>query len=132
MDQGPPPKNPQNPVSVRQYVMGLYLVQIKNLFTLYNPEQIHLIWYDDIRDRPEKVLADLCSFLDIDPAFEFRDAESPVQCHPGPEKLFTGVNATPWYTSMPNPSRNFRNLPGGICLIGSDRPHALRRRQVNT
>ena len=75
--KAPGPKNPQNPVSVRQYVMGLYPMQIKNVLARYKSEQLHIIWYDDIREQPGKVLSDLCSFLGIDPHYEFRDSENP-------------------------------------------------------
>ena len=75
--KAPGPKNPQHPVSVRQFVMGLYPMQIRNVLTGFKPEQLHIILYDDIRDRPEETLSRLCSFLGIDAGFEFEEASKP-------------------------------------------------------
>ncbi|MBF0211517.1 MAG: DUF3808 domain-containing protein [Desulfamplus sp.] len=66
------------PLYIRAFVMGLYPLGIKNILSKYDTKQLHIIFFDDIKEKPASVLKELCLFLEIDPDFEFKEIEKPV------------------------------------------------------
>lgn len=70
-------KDPFNPLAVRFFVMGLYSICIQNIMKRYDKSQLHIIQFDDIKEKPEFVLKKLCLFLGIDPDFQFKRPEKP-------------------------------------------------------
>lgn len=45
--------------------MGSYADQMRRLLSHYPPEQVHSIFFEDLKVRPNDVVLDLCRFLDI-------------------------------------------------------------------
>lgn len=56
------------PPACRYWRNGLYFTHLTPYFTLFPREQIRVYLYDDLKDRPAVLLADLCQFLHVDPA----------------------------------------------------------------
>jgi len=48
---------------------GLYFSHLQRYLAFFPSASIHLVWFEDIAHQPEKVLADLYSFLGVDPTF---------------------------------------------------------------
>jgi hypothetical protein len=48
---------------------GLYYAGICRFLEFFPLSQIHLIWFEDIAEKPESVLADVYTFLGVDPSF---------------------------------------------------------------
>ncbi len=55
--------------------MGYYGAQLARYYRVFDRSQIHICFYEELRDDPAKLLADLCTFLRIDPAFGFDVSE---------------------------------------------------------
>lgn len=53
--------------------LGLYGQHVQQLLTLFPREQLHLLRYRDLVDGPEHAVADVCTFLGVDP----RDPPTP-------------------------------------------------------
>jgi hypothetical protein len=51
--------------------LGLYASQLAPYFNLLGRDRVHVIWFDDLQDRPAEVLARLCHFLGVDDEFSF-------------------------------------------------------------
>jgi hypothetical protein len=47
--------------------MGRYVQHLRRWSTLVPREQLLVLWFDDLRDRPEQVWRDVCGFLDLEP-----------------------------------------------------------------
>lgn len=58
-------------VSHQYLELGLYYQQVKKYVDLFPKEQIKIIFYDDYRVSPKKILDELCDFLNIDNKFDF-------------------------------------------------------------
>ncbi len=50
---------------------GFYSAQLRRFFALFPREQIRIYLYEELSEDPAALLADLCSFLEVDPAFDF-------------------------------------------------------------
>jgi hypothetical protein len=55
---------------------AFYFKHLQNWLSLFERSQIHIILYDDIVDRPSRVLKDLYAFLGVDTAFLAGDASN--------------------------------------------------------
>jgi len=49
---------------------AFYSTHLRRWLNDFDPSQLHIILYDDIREQPRQVLADLFAFLGVDPAFQ--------------------------------------------------------------
>jgi Sulfotransferase domain len=58
---------------------GFYYRQLMSFMRVFPPEQIRILLYDDIRQRPSEVFADVCGFLGIDAAVAPQRVESRVK-----------------------------------------------------
>ena len=47
---------------------GLYAAQVRRYLTLFGPEQVHILLFEDLKREADKLLLDVARFLDIDPA----------------------------------------------------------------
>ncbi len=77
------------PLAVRNYFYGCYAMGLRNLYKFFAPEQIFIIFFDDIKLNPEKLLSGLCRFLGIDEKFRFKDSHSKSNITKS-EKTFSG------------------------------------------
>ena len=58
----------------REFIdMSLYFRNLSYYLEHFPKEQIMLIWFEDIRDRPEELLREVYTFLGVDPNFRPRD-----------------------------------------------------------
>lgn len=48
---------------------GYYNVQLKRYLEFFRPNQIHVVKFEYLKDKPEKVFSELCNFLNIDNTF---------------------------------------------------------------
>ena len=48
---------------------GLYYKQIQRLYAYFKPEQLKVVLYEDVRERPEETIRDLYEFIGVDPGF---------------------------------------------------------------
>src|SRR5262249_34471223 len=48
---------------------SLYYSHLQRWLSRFDRSQLHIIFYDDVRDRPEEVLAKLFEFIGVDPGF---------------------------------------------------------------
>jgi Sulfotransferase family len=58
---------------------GFYHRQLMNFMRVFPPEQIRILLYDDIRQRPIEVFADVCGFLGIDATVAPQSVESRIK-----------------------------------------------------
>jgi len=49
--------------------LGMYFTQVKRYFDNFDPSNIHVVLYDDIKKSPEEVMNDLYRFLGVDQDF---------------------------------------------------------------
>lgn len=49
---------------------GLYYKYLKNAFDIFPKDNIHLIFFEDIKNNPQKVVEELYRFLDVDNSFK--------------------------------------------------------------
>jgi hypothetical protein len=49
--------------------MGFYYAQLKRYYDTFDAAQIRVVLYDDFNARPDEVMRDLYTFLEVDPAF---------------------------------------------------------------
>lgn len=52
------------------YKQGLYAEHIKKYYELFPKDQILILWFDDLKNTPEKLLRELYSFLEVEPNFK--------------------------------------------------------------
>ena len=50
---------------------GFYAKHLTNFYKHFDPSQVRVYLFEDLTKRPQETLADLCSFLGIDPSFSF-------------------------------------------------------------
>jgi hypothetical protein len=62
-------------------IMSMYFRNLNQYLQLFPKEQIMLIWFEDIRDRPEGLLEEVYRFLNVDPSF--RPARMNEKSNPG-------------------------------------------------
>ncbi len=64
---------PDTPFGAGTHVLrlGRYGPQIDRYLDVVGRDRLHLILHEDLQERPDEVLADLCRFLDVDPSFDF-------------------------------------------------------------
>ena len=55
-----------NPTYIEQ---GMYATQLKRWLEHFPLEQIHIVFFDDIKSNPKQVIKDLYGFLQVDPNF---------------------------------------------------------------
>lgn len=46
---------------------GLYYKQLSKLFSVFRRENIKIILYENYKNAPEKVVSDICNFIDVEP-----------------------------------------------------------------
>jgi len=64
------------PSSFKEYIfddriidIGKYSLHLKNYFTVFSPNNIHVMLFDDIKNNPSVMIKDLYNFLGVDPSF---------------------------------------------------------------
>jgi len=57
------------PQHMRALEQGRYSYYLKPYFDLFSPEQICVIWFEDLKDQTLQIAEQICAFLVIDPAF---------------------------------------------------------------
>lgn len=63
--KSPGQKNVPGDLGVRNYIYGLYAIELKNILRYFDRDQLHIIFFDDIKQRPSEVLNQLSSFLGV-------------------------------------------------------------------
>lgn len=53
----------------KQWRKGLYAQNLAEVYHRFDHQQLHIILYDDIKERPNQVLKDLYTFLEVDNTF---------------------------------------------------------------
>ncbi len=57
---------PLNPGYIEQ---GYYATHLKRFLEYFPKEQIHIVFFDDVKSEPDRVMAGMYSFLGVDPSF---------------------------------------------------------------
>lgn len=57
---------PHNPLYLEQ---GLYATHLKRFLEYFPLESVHIVFFDDVKTEPDRLMAEMYAFLDIDTAF---------------------------------------------------------------
>ena len=77
---------------------GLYVSQLKELFKIFESQNVFITFFDDVQERPHTVVADLYKFLDLNSDFKPDFSAQNI----------TGIQRFPWLDralSRPSPAR---------------------------
>ncbi len=55
--------------NLRSLLTGRYAIYLKEFYRFFSPEEIKVVFQEDLRDDPVVFMSALCEFLDIDPYF---------------------------------------------------------------
>lgn len=80
---------------------GRYLPQLERICALYSRSSVHVLLFDDVRDRPADAYADACSFLGVDSTFRPPNLGRPINRH----VTFRSRPLRGLATGMPRPLR---------------------------
>ncbi len=62
-------------VSHQYLELGNYSQQLSRYFELFGRSQVHVVFYEQYRENPQLVLADICRFLEVHAEFKFNFSE---------------------------------------------------------
>lgn len=58
-----------NPEALRELDRGRYKLFLSQWLSYFGPQQIHLVFFDELSSDPSKVVENICEFLDLDDEF---------------------------------------------------------------
>jgi len=69
MDRGPDYEPYATPTHLVR--LGRYADQLRHYHETFGEENVHVVLYDDLAERPDEVLRDVCGFIGADSSYEF-------------------------------------------------------------
>jgi hypothetical protein len=87
---------------------GEYSRQIESFSSVFGAENLHVMFLDDLRKDPDKLLSELCGFLGIDRNFQFVLEKSNLASMPKNRYLHTFLKNRSWIKDVLKPFIPYR------------------------